>query len=163
MKLYEIDKAIMDCVDLDTGEIIDTKQLDKLQIERDAKLENVACWIKDLKAEAEALKAEKMAFAERQKIAENKMESLKKYLAYALNGKAFKSTRTSVSFRKSQSVEIADIYKLDENYLRYKEPEADKTAIKEALKAGKTVAGATLVENTSVIIKWGVFYEYYYI
>ena len=42
---------------------------------------------------------------------------------------------------------------LDENYLRYKEPEADKTAIKEALKAGKTVAGATLVENTSVIIK----------
>lgn len=153
MKLYEIDKAIMDCVDLETGEIIDTEQLDKLQIERDAKIENVACWLKDLKAEAEALKAEKMAFAERQKIAENKMESLKKYLEYALNGKAFKSTRTSVSFRKSQSVEVADIYKLDENYIRYKEPEADKTAIKEALKAGKEVAGAILVENTSVIIK----------
>ena len=153
MTIYEIDKAIMDCVDLETGEIIDTKQLDKLQMERDAKLENVACWIKELKVEAEALKAEKMAFAERQKIAENKMESLKKYLAYALNGKGFNSTRTSVSFRKSQSVEVADIYKLDENYLRYKEPEADKTAIEEALKAGKTVAGATLVENTSVIIK----------
>ena len=81
------------------------------------------------------------------------MESLKKYLAYALNGQAFKSIRASVSFRKSQAVEVPDIYKLDENYLRYKEPEADKTAIKEALKAGKTVAGATLVENTSVIIK----------
>ena len=84
---------------------------------------------------------------------ENKANSLKKYLAYALDGKAFKTTRASVTFRKSQAVEIADIYKLDENYLRYKEPEADKTAIKEALKAGKTVAGATLVENTSVIIK----------
>ena len=153
MTIYEIDQAIMECVDLGTGEIIDTEQLDKLQMERDAKLENVACWIKDLKAEAEALKNEKQALAERQKVAENKMESLKKYLAYALDGNAFKSTRASVSFIQSHSFDIDDIYKLDENYLRYKEPEADKTAIKEALKAGKEVAGATLVENTSVIIK----------
>lgn len=153
MKLYEIENAILKCIDLETGEIIDTDKLNELQMERDTKIENVACWIKDLKAEAEALKAEKQALAERQKVAENKMESLKKYLAYALDGKSFKSTRASVTFRKSQAVEIADIYKLDENYLRYKEPEADKTAIKEALKAGKTVAGATLVENTSVIIK----------
>ena len=153
MKLYEIDNAILECIDMETGEIIDTEQLDKLQMERDTKLENVACWIKDLKAEAEALKNEKQALAERQRVAENKAESLKKWLAFALDGNAFKSTRASVTFRKSQVVEVADIYKLDENYLRYKEPEADKTAIKEALKAGKTVAGATLVENTSVIIK----------
>ena len=157
MKLYEINQAILNCIDLETGEIIDTEQLDKLTMERETKLENVACWIKELKAEAEALKAEKMAFAKRQQVAENKMESLKKYLAYALDGQAFKTTRASVTFRKSQAVEITDIYKLDENYLRYKEPEADKTAIKEALKEaikqGKTVAGATLVENTSVIIK----------
>ena len=153
MKLYEIDEAIMACIDAETGEIIDADKLDKLTMERDAKIENVALWIKDLKAEAEALKAEKMAFAERQKVAENKIESLKKWLAYALDGQDYKSVRASVSFRKSQAVEIADIYKVDENYLRYKEPEADKTAIKEALKAGKNVAGATLVENTSVIIK----------
>ena len=153
MKLYEIDQAIMDCIDMETGEIINEELLNDLQMERDAKIENVALWIKELKAEAEALKAEKLAFAERQKVAENKMESLKKWLAYALDGQAFKTVRASVTFRKSQAVEVADIWKLDENYLRYKEPEADKTAIKEALKAGQTVAGATLVENTSVIIK----------
>ena len=67
MTIYEIDQAIMECVDLETGEIIDTEQLDKLQMEREKKLENVACWIKDLKAEAEALKNEKQALAERQK------------------------------------------------------------------------------------------------
>ena len=145
MTIYEIDEAILSCIDTETGEVIDTEQLDKLTMEREAKLENVACWIKELKAEAEALKAEKMAFAKRQQVAENKMESLKKYLAYALDGQAFKTVRASVTFRKSQAVEIADIYKLDENYLRYKEPEADKTAIKEAIKQGKTVAGATLV------------------
>lgn len=153
MKLYEIDQAIMDLVDNETGEIIDIEMFDSLQMERDEKIESIALYIKDLKAEAEALKAEKLAFAERQKVAENKAESLKNYLAYVLNGQAFKTTRASVTFRKSQSVEIDDIYKLDENYLRYKEPEADKTAIKEAIKAGQTVKGATLIENTSVIIK----------
>ena len=153
MTIYEIDNEIMNCIDMETGEVIDTDKLNELQMERDAKIENVALWIKELKAEAEAIKNEKQALAERQKVAENKAESLKKWLAYALNGQAFKTIRASVSFRKSQKVEIADIYKVDENYLRYKEPEADKIAIKEALKAGKEVAGATLVENTSVIIK----------
>ena len=153
MEIYKINQAILDCIDAETGEIIDAEMLDKLQMEKSEKIENVACWIKDLKAEAEALKNEKQALAERQRVAENKVESLKRYLAYALDGQAFKSTRASVSFRTTDKVEIADIYKLDENYLRYKEPEADKTAIKEALKAGKEVVGATLVENTSVIIK----------
>ena len=153
MKLYEIDEAIMSCIDEETGEIIDSEKLDKLTMERDKKIENVACWIKDLKAEAEALKAEKQAFEERQKVAENKAESLKKWLAYALNGEKFKTVRASVSFRTTDKVEIADIYKLDENYLRYKEPDADKAAIKKAIKAGQEVAGATLVKNTSVIIK----------
>ena len=153
MKLYEIDQAIMDCIDMETGEIVNEELLNDLQMERDAKIENVVLWIKELKAEAEALKAEKLAFAERQKVTENKMESLKKWLAYALNGEKFKTVRASVTFRTSEKVEIADIYKLDENYLRYKEPEADKDAIKKAIKAGQQVAGATLVPSTSVIIK----------
>lgn len=153
MKLYEIDQAILDCIDMETGEIIDQNKLNELHMEKETKLENIACWIKELTAEAVAYKAEKLAFAERQKVAENKAESLKKYLAYALNGQAFKSTRASVSFRTTQVVNIPDIYKLDENYLRYKEPEADKTAIKNAIKAGELVAGAELVDSTSVIVK----------
>lgn len=151
--LYQIDQAIMDLVDNETGDIIDIEMFDSLQMERDEKIESIALYIKDLKAEAEALKAEKLAFAERQKVAENKAESLKNYLAYALKGQAFKSTKAVVSFRKTQQVDIPDIYKLDENFLKYAEPTADKTAIKEAIKAGQTVKGATLIENTSVIIK----------
>lgn len=151
--LYQIDQAIVDLVDNETGEIIDIEMFDSLQMERDEKIESIALYIKDLKAEAEALKAEKLAFAERQKVAENKAESLKNYLAYALKGQAFKSTKAVVSFRKTQQVDIPDIYKLDENFLKYAEPTADKTAIKEAIKAGQTVKGATLIENTSVIIK----------
>ena len=56
--LYEIDQEILDCVDLETGEILDTEKLDALQMEREAKLEGVALWVKDLKAEAAAVKEE---------------------------------------------------------------------------------------------------------
>ena len=158
MTIYEIDQAIMKCVDLETGEIIDTEQLDKLQMERDTKLENVACWIKDLKAEAEALKNEKQALAERQKVAENKAESLKKWLAYALQGEKFKTPKCAISFRKSEAVEVTDeglnnLMKEHDELLTYKAPEPNKTKIKQALKDGLNVAGVQLVQNTSTIIK----------
>ena len=158
MKLYEIDNAILECIDLETGEIIDTEQLDKLQMERDTKLENVACWIKDLKAEAEALKNEKQALAERQKVAENKAESLKKWLAYALQGEKFKTPKCAISFRKSEAVEVTDeglnnLMKEHDELLTYKAPEPNKTKIKQALKDGLSVEGVQLIQNTSTIIK----------
>ena len=159
MTIYEIDQAIMECVDLETGEIIDTEQLDKLQMEREEKLENIACWIKDLKAEAEAIKAEKMALAKRQQVAENKAESLKNWLAYALDGKKFSTAKCAVSFRNTESVEITPegleaLMKEHDELLTYKAPEPNKTAIKNAIKNdGLNVAGVQLVQNISTIIK----------
>lgn len=158
MTIYEINQAILDCIDEETGEIIDTEQLDKLQMERDTKLENVACWIKDLKAEAEALKNEKQALAERQKVAENKVESLKNWLAYALDGQKFKTAKCAVSFRNTESVEVTEagleaLMKDHDELLTYKQPEPNKTAIKQALKDGLTVQGVQLVQNVSTIIK----------
>ena len=159
MTIYEIDQAIMECVDLETGEIIDTEQLDKLQMERDTKLENVACWIKELKAEAEAIKAEKQILANRQKVAENKAESLKKYLAYALDGKKFSTAKCAVSFITTESVEVTTeglenlMRDGKDDLLTYKTPEPNKTAIKQAIKDGLNVAGVQLVQNISTIIK----------
>ena len=158
MNIFEIDKAIMECVDLETGEIIDTEQLDKLQMERNSKIEGVACWIKDLKAEAEALKNEKQALAERQKTAERKAESLKKWLAYALQGEKFSTTKCAISFRKSEAVEVTDeglnnLMKEHDDLLTYEAPKPNKTAIKQAIKDGLNVAGVQLVRNISAIIK----------
>ena len=158
MKLYEIDNAILNCIDTETGEVIDIDKLNELQLERDTKIENVACWIKDLKAEAEAIKAEKLALAERQKAAENKAESLKKWLAYALDGEKFSTARCSVSFKKTEAVEVTEcgleaLMKEHDELLTYKAPEPDKTAIKKAIKDGLNVAGVQLVQNVSTIIK----------
>ena len=158
MTIYEINEEILNCIDLETGEIIDIDRLNDLQLERDAKIENVACWIKELKAEAEAIKAEKLALAERQKVAENKAESLKKWLAYALQGEKFKTAKCSVSFRKTESVEVTDeglnnLMKEHDELLTYKAPEPNKKAIKDAIKDGLSVQGVCLECNTSVIIK----------
>ena len=97
MTIYEIDNEIMNCIDMETGEVIDTDKLNELQMERDAKIENVALWIKELKAEAEAIKNEKQSLAERQRVAESKAESLKNWLAYVLNGEKFKTSKCSIS------------------------------------------------------------------
>ena len=159
MTIYEINEEILNCIDLETGEIIDIDKLNELQLEKDAKIENVACWIKELKAEAEAIKAEKLALAERQKVAENKAESLKKWLAYVLEGEKFKTAKCSISFRKSESVEVTDeglsnLMKEHDELLTYKAPEPNKTAIKNAIKNdGLSVEGVRLGCNTSVIIK----------
>ena len=158
MKLYEIDNAILDCIDLETGEVIDTERLDALNMERDAKIENVACWIKDLRAENEAIKSEKQKLDSRRKVNENKIESLMGWLNYALNGTKFKTGKCAISFRTSESVEVTEegleaLMKEHDELLTYKAPEPNKTAIKQALKDGLTVAGVELVRNTNVIIK----------
>ena len=158
MTIYEIDKEILNCIDPETGEIIDIDRLNDLQLERDVKIENVACWIKELKAEAEAIKAEKLVLAERQRVAENKAESLKKWLAYALQGEKFKTAKCSVSFRKTESVEVTDeglsnLMKEHDELLTYKAPEPNKKAIKDAIKDGLNVQGVRLECNTNVIIK----------
>ena len=158
MTIYEINEQILNCIDPETGEIIDIDRLNDLQLERDAKIENVACWIKELKAEAEAIKTEKQTLAERQRVAENKAESLKKWLAYALQGEKFKTAKCSVSFRKTESVEVTDeglsnLMKEHDELLTYKAPEPNKKAIKDALKDGLSVQGVRLECNTSTIIK----------
>lgn len=153
MTLYEIDQELLSCIDAETGEVIDAEKLNSLQMERETKIESVALWIKDLKAEAEALKAEKQAFADRQKAVENKAESLKNWLSDALAGEKFKTTRVAVSFRKTKSVLVDSVYDLDAKYVKYKDPDPDKKAIREAIEAGQTVKGAQLVENVSVTIK----------
>lgn len=150
--LYEIDAQIMECVDFETGEIIDETKLQALQLEFNEKVEGIALWIKNLLAEAKMIKEEKDNLAARQKSCENKAESLKRYLSSALGGEKFKTAKVSISYRKSESVEVEDISLLGDDYLKFK-PELDKTKIKDALKNGIALEGVTLVEKNNIHIK----------
>lgn len=151
--LYEIDNAILSCIDMETGEILDSDKLEELQMERDQKIENIALWYKNLISDAEAYKAEKNSFADKEKVAKNKAESLKKYLDYALAGDKFKTVRVNISYRRSESVECEDINEVPQDYVVYAEPKLDKTAIKQAIKAGEKVQGCEVVEKQNIQIK----------
>ena len=158
MNLYEIEQEIMSCVDMESGEVIDFEKLDALTMERDQKIENIALWVKNLEADAKAYKEEKDNFAQKQKSAENKAKSLKEYLSRFLDGTAYKSTKVNVSFRTSKAVDVFDISALMtmddcDNYLKYNEPEPDKTAIKNAIASGVNVPGCKIVENQNIQIK----------
>lgn len=155
MNLYEIEQEILDCmeeVDEETGELLNWKKLDSLIVEKEKKIESLACWIKNLAAESEALKKEKDTFMKRQQAAENKKEQLKKYLSSALCGQKFKTSRVSISWRKSKSVEIIDLYAVSKDYLKCSEPVVDKTAVKKAVSNGKTVNGVRIVEKQNIQI-----------
>lgn len=151
--LYEIEQQILECVDQDTGEIIDIEKLEQLNIERDQKIESIALWYKNLCSDAEAYKQEKNNFAEKERIARNKAESLKVFLDNFLAGQKFRTTKVTISYRKSESVEVEDLYKLDDDYLKYAEPTVNKQKIKESLKQGINVPGAKLVEKNNIQIK----------
>ena len=163
MKLFDIDERLAACVKLDesrvvdteSGEIIDLEAIAALEMERDKKIENLGCWYKNLLAEAEALKAQKNAFAEREKAKKAKAESLKGFLGRYLNGKKFETAKVPMSFRKSEAVEfdakcIGDV---PEEFLKFKDPELDKVAVKKAIKAGETVPGCELVARQNLQIK----------
>ena len=157
MTLFDINKAILEFdyeIDEETGEILNAEELDALELARDEKIEGVGLWIKNLQAEAEAVKKEKDAMADRQRRLEKKAESLKNYLAWALKGEKFSTPRIAMSWRKSESVLIPDEALLDDRFVNItmiKKP--DKKLIKDTLKAGLEVPGAELVTKQNLQIK----------
>lgn len=156
MNLYDIEYEITNCVDSETGEIIDEKRLDALQMAREKKIENILLWIKNLKSEAGAIREEEKKLADRRQSDEKKAESLTQYVQNVLNGEKFKTSHVVVSYRKSEAVIVDDLQLMQETcdeYLKYKDPEPDKAKIKAALKDGITVPGCHLEERQNITIK----------
>ena len=164
LNIYQIDNAIANFefeVDEETGELLNAGDLDALQMAREEKLESVALWIKELDAEAAAIKAEKQSLDERMKAKEKQRDSLKKYLDNALRGEKFETARCKVSYRKSQSVEITDEAAFGGWATKYApqliretiKREPDKAAIKKELKDGVEIAGVKLVESQNLSVK----------
>lgn len=157
MTLFEIDKAIQDFefeVDEETGEILNPNALEELEMAREQKIENVGLYIKNLEAEATAVENQEKIFADRKKRIRKKIEGLKGFLGYALQGEKFKTDRVEMSFRKSESVLVKDEYLVPDEYCNItvvRKP--DKKVLKDALKKGVEIMGCELVEKQNVNIK----------
>lgn len=151
--LYEINAAILSCVDLETGEIIDIEQLHALQMERDKKIEAVALWYKNLLSDAAQYAAEEAVFKQKKQAAHAKAERLKSYLLDALQGEKYKSTRVNISYRNTPRVIVDDVLNLPPRFVRFADPEPNKTEIAAAIKNGEEVNGARIESSVSMIIK----------
>jgi gamma-glutamyl phosphate reductase len=152
-KLYEIDKAIEDLIDKETGEIKDEATFEELKMEKAEKVRNIALLVKNLRSDAASYKAEEDAFKARRQAAEAKADWLTGYLKKHLNGEAVKDTQFEITWRKSTATDVFDESKIPVDYKKWIAPKVDKDAIGRALKAGQDVPGARLVERQNMSIK----------
>ena len=169
MTLYDIDAQIAALdgaaeddmlIDAETGELVSVAQaLDALRMEREAKLENVACWVKNLSAEADAIREEENRLIKRRKAAETKAANLKAWLLASMTREdgttdKLKTGRVMVSVKRNPPSTVVDDALLPSSYKVAKITyQPNKEMIKRELLAGGEVPGAHLEYGRSVVIK----------
>lgn len=161
--LYELSKEYTDAlnnfsVDEETGEVIfDKNKIDNIESNIKDKADNIACFIKNLTALNDSIKAEKNALDERLKANDKKIESLKKYITSAMEMAKMdrlETARNKITFRTSKKVIISDDDAVPEKFIELEiTSKVDKKAIGEALKAGEVVNGCYLEVNNNIQIK----------
>lgn len=148
-------------IDLETGEISEEMQnaLAISQQNLQTKGIDIGYVIKSFDDQIEMCEREIKRITELKKSMQNKKDWLKDKVKSAMEefgiveidgtpiGKPIK-----LSFRKSESIEVDNVDLLDDKFKRVK-IEADKTAIKQAIKNGEQVEGARLVENNNLQIR----------
>lgn len=155
MTLYEISNTYKEFLEMvDSGEIpieavADT--LEGIQGEFKEKADNVACMVKNLQAEAEAIKAEQDALYDRYKSKVSKADSLKNYLSQAMQTLGIlklETPRNALSFRKSTALVIEDEETFKERYADYCKKEVKitipRSEITKLIKSGQELEGAEL-------------------
>lgn len=134
-----------------------TNEKAMLEMERDEFYEGIALSIKNLDADAKAIREEEKALAERRKALEKKAENRRVFLEGILAGEKFKTSKVAISYRKSTAVKLDEGFTEwateNKQYLRYKEPEVDKAALTVALKNGIEIPYASLEEHMNMSIK----------
>ena len=154
--LYELTGQFLDIYNLDADDETKLDTLDSIdwQTDYEEKVENYIKVMKNLEADIEARKAEIKRLTELNKADKKKKDHLKETLStsMALTGHERVDTPLfKVSFRKSQAVEVDETV-LPENY-KIATWKPDKKRLKEDLKNGLEIIGASLVERKNLSIR----------
>lgn len=163
-KLYEInadiERCIMENTDPETGEFNAVDEIEALHMEWDAKIEGVALFAKDCRAEAKAIKDEIDTLRKRYDRLIRNADGAEGWVANALGGQRFSTSKVDCVFRKSEAVEVDDWFCewADMNDLEYfltikHTVTPNKAEIKKALKSGRELQHCQLVEKQNMTIK----------
>lgn len=143
-------------VDAETGEYYDYGNISELEGRIEDKIDAIACYIKEIDADADAMKAEEQRIAKRRKAAEGRSERLRQYLMMWMHdsGKRKAETaRSCVSLRRTEAVKVYDDLDIPDEYIKQRiENVPDKKALKAAIKAGASIPGVEIVEYDSMVI-----------
>lgn len=165
MRLYEISNEYLSLLEaIENGEIPEECIADTLEAvkgEIDIKADNIACMLKNLIAEEEAINAEIVKLRARKEAKHRQCESLREYLSNILQGLGIykiETARNAISFRKSEAVETDEGFiewarANRDDLLTYGTPKANLTEIKKLIKSGTEIEGARLVERQNIQIK----------
>jgi hypothetical protein len=163
MKLYEINEAIDAVLTLALeGEMSDddlAENLAAIELAFDEKADAIACAIKGLMYEEDALKAESTRLTERAKRCATETQRMKSYLSaqmLAAGKPKLTTSRNAISHRSSEQTIIDDVSKIPSGYMVQKpapDPAPDRTAIKTSIKAGAVVPGAHIESFQNIQIK----------
>lgn len=162
--LYEITQdylqilSMMEDPELDPQTLADT--MEAVEGELEIKAENYAKVMKNLEADVVGIKAEIDRLSERKKTIENNIKNMKSALQMAMEttGKTkFKTELFSFNIQKNAPtvvIDASDSNNIPPDFLKFKEPEVDKTAIKAAIQNGMDLTGvAHLEQRESLRIK----------
>ena len=126
--------------DIDEQAFLDT--LEGIEGALEDKADNYAKCMSMLEADAKGIKAEEERLAKRRKTIEGNVSRMKSALQYAMEatGKTkFKTQLFSFNVQNNPASVVMDepyIENIPERFLKYKDPEIDRKAIKDAIKAG---------------------------
>ena len=168
MSLYaiatEYERFIMMIEDGDIPEDAIADTLESIEGELNVKIDNILSVVKNMRAEAEAIKSEVKELTERAKLKERKAKSLLDYINATLSRlgmSGFESARHKVSYRKSQALEVEDEDALIDflaangydDLLKYERPSINKTELKLAIDRGESFPGAEIKKKLNIQIK----------
>ncbi len=130
-------------------------EIDKLELDKTQKLNGCCAYVKHLRVEIEAIANEVIKLQKRMSKVQNQESRLLDYMRMCLPlNQDFKSTVHSVSWRKSEAVEITDASKIPVQYMRQKMSyEPDKETAKQDMKMGAVIPGMQLVNRNNLVIK----------
>lgn len=154
--LYELTGKFLDIYNLELDEETKLDTLDSIDWNSDYenKVENYIKVIKNIESDVEARKAEIKRLTELNKADEKKKDHLKETLSTSMQLTGHERVDTplfKVSFRKSQAVEVDELV-LPESY-KVATWKPDKKRLKEDLKNGLEIIGASLVERKNLSIR----------
>ena len=154
INLYQMTEALQLIENMEDEELEPYFESLSLQIEN--KVDAIVKYRQNLTATAFAIDSEIQRLTNMKKMAEKRAERLKEYISRAMLAHNITEVKTDlfkVSFLKSESV-LVDDAELDEKYIIIKTTkQADKVAIKKAIKSGETVRGASLEVRQNIQIK----------